>query len=90
MVDGQSIELEFEDPANPERDEYGRLLAYVWIDGKCANVELVRGGWTKFFTKYGKGRHAADFEAAEAAARKADAGLWRGGEWNAEDRAAQR
>lgn len=85
LVEGRTIELEFEDPARPERDEYGRLLAYVHVDGQCANVLLVRGGWTRFFTRYGKGRHAEAFEQAEAAARRADAGLWRAGEWNAAD-----
>ncbi|MBM4016134.1 MAG: hypothetical protein FJ293_14385 [Planctomycetes bacterium] len=86
LVDGRAVELEFEDPAKPERDEYGRLLAYVHIDDRCANVELVRAGWSRFFTRYGKGRHAAAFAQAESAARSADTGLWRDGEWDAADR----
>jgi len=86
LVAGRTVELEFEDPAKPERDEYGRLLAYVFVGEKCVNVEMVRGGWTRFFTKYGEGRHAAAFRAAEAEAAKWGAGLWQGDDWNPDDR----
>jgi micrococcal nuclease len=86
LADGKRVELDFEDPEKPERDEYGRLLAYVHVDGLCANVELVRAGWSRFFTKYGKGRHSTAFERAEAAARRSSAGLWRADEWNPADR----
>ncbi len=82
LVDGRDVGLEFEDPAKPERDEYGRLLAYVHVDDRCANLELVHAGWSRFFTKYGQGRHASAFTRAESAARSASAGLWRDGEWN--------
>ena len=30
------------------------------------NVEMARGGWAEHYTKYGEGRYAADFIAAEA------------------------
>lgn len=82
LVEGKTVDLVFEDPAKPERDEFGRLLAYVWVGDVCANVELVRGGWTRFFTKYGEGWMAEEFRAAEVDARAAGAGLWNGDEWN--------
>lgn len=86
LVAGRTVELAFEDPAKPERDEFGRLLAYVFVGEKCVNVEMVRDGWTRFFTKYGEGRHAAAFRAAEEEASKWGAGLWQGDEWNPDDR----
>lgn len=44
----------------------------------CVNVELVRLGWSAYVTKYGRGRLAEQFEAAEKEARAAKRGLWGG------------
>ena len=76
LVEGREVVLEFERPGEPERDRYGRLLAYVFVDGRNVNVEMVRLGLTPFWTKYGRGRYAEDFEKAEAEARAAGRGLW--------------
>ena len=70
------IELEFEKPEIPVKDEYGRLLAYVRVRGENANVEMVRLGWSRFWTKYGAGRYADDFRRAEREARDAKRGMW--------------
>ena len=58
------------------RDGFGRLLAYVIAEGVNVNLELVRQGWSKYYTKYGKGRLQQEFEAAEAEARAGGLGLW--------------
>ena len=71
LVEGREVVLEFAEPGRPERDRYGRLLAYVFVDGRNVNVEMVRLGLTPFWTKYGRGRYAEDFERAEAEARAA-------------------
>jgi len=71
LVEGREVVLEFEHPGEMEQDRYGRLLAYVFLDGLHVNVEMVRLGWTPFWTKYGRGRYAEDFEGAEAEARAA-------------------
>ncbi|HEX5064558.1 MAG TPA: thermonuclease family protein [Myxococcota bacterium] len=70
------IALEFERPGVRVADDYGRLLAYVRVRGEIANVEMVRLGWSPFWTKYGKGRFAGAFRAAEREAREAHRGLW--------------
>ena len=70
------IGLEFERPGVPVADDYGRLLAYVRVRGQLANVEMVRLGWSEFWTKYGKGRFADAFREAEREAREARRGLW--------------
>jgi micrococcal nuclease len=90
LVAGGRVELEWERPEAAERDEYGRLLAYVWKGETLVNLELVRQGWTRFFTKYGTGRYAGRFEAAEEEARAAKRGLWTDAGWNVEARARRR
>ncbi|MEK1829405.1 thermonuclease family protein [Priestia megaterium] len=40
-LEGQEITLEFD---VQERDQYGRLLAYVWIDNELYNEELLAKG----------------------------------------------
>lgn len=76
LVEGRAVVLEFERQGEMERDRYGRLLAYVFVDGRNVNVEMVRLGLTPFWTKYGRGRYAEDFEIAEAEAKAEKRGLW--------------
>ncbi|MCU0664706.1 MAG: thermonuclease family protein [Myxococcota bacterium] len=76
LVRSADVTLEFENEGPEKRDGFGRLLAYVHADGLNVNLELVRQGWSAFYTKYGKGRLAAEFEKAEAEARRAKVGLW--------------
>jgi micrococcal nuclease len=76
LVRAGRVELEHEHPNEEKRDGFGRLLVYVIADGVNVNLELVRQGWSPFYKKYGKGRLAAEFEAAEQEAREAVRGLW--------------
>ncbi len=61
-----------------ERGGYGRLLAYLYVDGKNLNVELVRQGFSPHYVKYGRGRLANQFDAAEQEARAAKRRIWAG------------
>jgi len=76
LLQDKTIALEFERPGEIERDRYGRLLCYVFADGKNINVELVRAGWSFFWTRYGEGRYGEAFRRAKAQARQTEAGLW--------------
>ncbi len=76
MVGSNTIKLEHELPGKLERDKYGRVLAYVIVDGLNVNVELVRQGWTAYVAKYGRSRFESDFVAAEDEARAAHRGIW--------------
>ena len=59
------------------RGNYGRLLAYVIIDGVNFNLELVRQGLSPYYTKYGHSeRYDAEFIAAEKEARDEGLGIW--------------
>jgi len=75
LTAGGSVVLEWEGD-HAERDAYGRLLAYVRAGDLLLNLELVRRGYSRFFTKYGEGRYAQRFRAAQDDARVAKRGLW--------------
>src|SRR5262245_41222009 len=60
------------------RDDYGRLLAYVYraSDGLAVNVALAEEGFADVLTIPPNVAHAPEFRAAVAAARLARRGLW--------------
>src|SRR5690606_26238852 len=59
-----------------DRDQYGRLLRYVWVDSTSINEELVRQG-AAVSRRYPPDTALSDrFDSAEEAARSGDRGLW--------------
>ncbi len=78
LVENRDVYLLFEEKNVRQRGNYGRLLAYVYTDGRNVNVEMVRRGWSTFWTKFGEGRFADAFRAAEEEARENEVGLWAG------------
>ena len=58
------------------RDVYGRLLAYVYLDGRFVNSELVRRGLARTLTIPPNDRFAASLKRLEIAAARAGRGLW--------------
>ncbi len=72
---GKHIDLEFE--GNRLRGNYGRLLAYVFVDRRNFNIDLVRQGLSPYYTKYGKSqKYDAEFRTAEKKARKEKLNIW--------------
>jgi len=77
MLGDGDVYLAFEEPGHPKDDRFGRLLAYlIDDDGRNLNEELIREGWSQFYTKYGTGRFAQEFEDAEGEAEHEGVGLW--------------
>ena len=71
---GKYVDLEFE---GPFRGRYGRLLAYMFVDGVNFNLELVRMGLSPYYTKYGLSqKYDQDFREAERHARNHKLGIW--------------
>ena len=61
----------------PLRDRYNRILAYVFVDDENFNVELVRKGWSPYYTKYGKSeKYDSDFQKAEEEAQREKLNIW--------------
>lgn len=60
------------------RDDYGRLLAYVYraSDGLFVNLALLDGGFARTLRIVPNTVHASEFAAAAARARSAGTGLW--------------
>ena len=58
------------------RDVYGRLLAYVYLDGRLVNAELIRRGLARTLTIPPNDRFAGRLKRLEMAAARAGRGLW--------------
>jgi micrococcal nuclease len=71
-LEGREVELEFD--FNP-RDKYDRLLAYVWIDGKNFDSELIRLGYARAYLRF-PFRYFKEFEKIGKEAEKNKVGLW--------------
>jgi micrococcal nuclease len=70
---GRRVTLELD--AEP-RDKYGRLLAYVHVDGHRFDDELLAGGYGRFLVIPPNGSHARAMLQAELSAKAARRGLW--------------
>lgn len=72
---GRTVRLEL-DPTQDERDQYGRLLAHVFVDGELFAASVIAGGYGIHYVHDRPSLHATELEAAEAVARRTVAGLW--------------
>jgi micrococcal nuclease len=70
---GKDVTLEFD---VQERDQYGRLLAYVWIGGKMFNEVLLLEGHAQVATFPPNVKYVETFLVAQADARERGVGLW--------------
>ena len=70
---GRRVALETDAEA---RDKYGRLLAYVYVDGHRYEDELLRKGYARLLIIPPNGRYGRALMHAELAARSARSGLW--------------
>ncbi len=73
LVEGKWVTLEFD---AQKRDRYGRLLAYVYVDGMFVNAKLVEDGYAQVYTFPPNVKHAELFIRLQRGARGAGRGLW--------------
>lgn len=59
-----------------QRDKFGRVLAYVYVNGYMVNGALVHWGYAEAATYPPNVRHAEYFRGLDRAAREAGRGLW--------------
>jgi micrococcal nuclease len=73
LVDGEEVRLVFD---VERRDQYGRLLAYVYVGDELVNAELVKRGFARTLTIPPNTEHAELFARLAQAAGNAGRGLW--------------
>lgn len=75
----QEVEIEL-DFYRDVRDRYGRLLAYIWHDGRLVNKSIILGGYGRYYDAFNfNTERMKSFEAAENTARQNRLGIWGGG-----------
>jgi micrococcal nuclease len=73
LVEGEQVRLRFD---RELRDQYGRLLAYVYVDGELVNAALVRRGFARTLVFPPNTLHARLFARLQQQAADAGRGLW--------------
>jgi len=74
LVEGKRVRLEFD---VERRDRYGRLLAYVYVDGLMVNEWLVANGYARVYTFPPNVRYENNFKKLELEAQRLGLGIWR-------------
>jgi len=72
-LEGKEVVLEFD---VQERDQYGRLLAYVYIDGIMFNKTLLEEGYAQVATYPPNVKYVEEFTEIQRTARENNKGLW--------------
>lgn len=75
LLNAGPVQLEFDVET---QDQFGRTLAYIWVDGVLVNLEIVRQGYANMLVVPPNNRYEAEFRQAEAEARQAKRGMWQG------------
>jgi len=73
LIEGKNIVLEFD---VQEKDQYGRLLAYAYIDGDMVNKLLLQEGYAKVSTYPPNIKYVDEFTTIEKKARENKKGFW--------------
>lgn len=75
LLTDKTITLQF-DPSQDRRDKYGRLLAYIILDGVNIDEQLVQEGFAREYTYKVPYEYQKQFKAAQKNAQTAGLGLW--------------
>ncbi len=73
LLEGQAIGLEKD---VSETDAFGRLLRYVWVEGRMVNAELVKDGYALAKVYPPDVKYSDLLAGIQAEAREAGRGLW--------------
>lgn len=76
LVDGKLVRLEYDD-SQSLRDNYGRLLAYVYLeDGEMLNRKMIAEGYAYEYTYMTPYKYQKEFRSLQNIARSSLRGLW--------------
>ncbi|MEK5445877.1 thermonuclease family protein [Paenibacillus sp. FSL R7-0331] len=73
LLDGQTVHLEFDES---ERDQYGRLLAYVYVNDQMVNQLLLEKGLARVAVFPPDTLYLDDFRMIESRARESGLRIW--------------
>lgn len=73
MLEGKDVYLELD---AQERDQYGRLLAYVWIGDKLYNKMLLEKGFARVAVYPPNVKYVDEFRAVQKKAQEQGIGIW--------------
>lgn len=74
LVEGKTVRLERD---VSDKDKYGRLLRYVYVDGVFVNEHLVAKGFAKTMTVKPDVKYYENFKERQSSAKKYNLGIWR-------------
>jgi micrococcal nuclease len=77
LLQDKKVRLQL-DALKPERDEYGRVLAYIWReDGLFVNQDMIERGYAYEYTyKQEKYKFQENFKSTQGKAKERAVGLW--------------
>lgn len=75
LTNAKKIELEYDD-ASKKEDKYQRRLAWILVDGKLLQEELIEKGYAKVAYLYGDYKYTDVLKLEEKMARVNKRGLW--------------
>jgi len=75
LIDKKKVSIQF-DPTQDQKDLYGRLLAYVFLDDELINQTMIEDGYAKEYTYKTAYTYQSLFKQAEKEAQGQGAGLW--------------
>lgn len=75
VTNAKKIELEYDEKSDKE-DKYGRLLAWVWVDGVLFQDELIKNGYAEVAYLYGDYKYASLLKDHQSVAEASKIGVW--------------
>ncbi|MFS0753064.1 thermonuclease family protein [Oceanobacillus sp. 1P07AA] len=74
LQEGKEVEIE---RGNPERDNYERILAYIWVDGENFNQLMIEEGYARVGYVYEPNtKYLEEFEEAQQQAEEEGENIW--------------
>ena len=75
LKNAKEIYLEYDSNSDKE-DKYGRVLAFVYVDGILLEKSLIENGLAKVYYIYGDYAHVDELKEAESIAKEKKTGIW--------------
>lgn len=75
LKNAKEIYLEYDSNSDKE-DKYGRVLAFVYLDNKLLQEELISRGYAKVAYIYGDYEHVSELKELEKQAKDNQLGIW--------------